>query len=88
MKLVYFILVNELDVEELVTLYAYISDRPAYKNCYMAHVLDTVNDEILYYESHTNREILLHNLESTIKEFGYIIFSYQEQSLPGFYWYD
>jgi hypothetical protein len=88
MRLVYFILVNELDVEELVTLYAYISDGPGYKNRYMAHVTDSVNNEILFYESHTSREILIQDLEASIEEFGYIIFYYQEHSLPGFYWYD
>ncbi len=88
MRLVYFVLVNKLDVEELVTLYAYITDRPLYKNRYMAHVTDTVNNEILFYESYTSQEILRLHLEASVEEFGYIIFSYQEQSLPGFHWYD
>ncbi len=88
MRHVYFVLVNEMDVEELVTLYAYISDRPAYKNRYMAHLFDTVNDDILFYESHISPEVLIQKLEATIEEFGYIIFSYQERSIPGFQWYD
>ncbi len=88
MRLVYFVLVNELDVEELVTLYAFISEKPAYKNRYMAHILNTVNDEVLFYESHTSQEILKLNLEASIEEFGHIIFSYQEQSLRGFHWYE
>ncbi len=88
MRLVYFVLVNELDVEELVTLYAYITDRPAYKNRYLAHVQDSVNDEILFYESHISQQVLIQRLEASIEEFGYILFSYQEQSLPGFHWYD
>jgi hypothetical protein len=54
----------------------------------MAHVIDTEDNEILFYESHTIREILLQNLEASIEEYGYIIFYYQEHSLPGFLWYD
>ncbi len=88
MRQVYFILVKEQDIEELVTLYAYISDVPGYKNRYMAHVTDTINNEILFYESHTSREILIQNLEASIEAYGYIIFYYQEQSLPGFHWFD
>jgi hypothetical protein len=47
MRYVYFILVKEFDIEQLVTLYGYITDKPAYKNRYMAHVRDALNDEIL-----------------------------------------
>jgi hypothetical protein len=88
MRQVYFVLVNHQGIEELVTLYAYISEEPGYKNRYMAHVTDTVNNEILFYESHTSREILKLHLEASIEEYGYIIFYYQEHSLPGFHWYD
>ena len=81
-------MVIEQGVEELITLYAYISVVPGYKNRYMAHVIDTEDNEILFYESHTIREILLQNLEASIEEYGYIIFYYQEHSLAGFLWYD
>ncbi len=88
MRYVYFVLVKEFDIEELVSLYAYITDKPAYKNRYMAHVRDAVNDEILFYESHPSSQILKDKMESSIEEYGYIIFSYKEHSFPGFQWYD
>jgi hypothetical protein len=88
MRHVYFILVNEFDTEQLVTMYAYITDKPAYKNRYMAHVQDADNDEILFYESHPSAQILKDRLEACMEEFGYIIFSYKEHSFPNFHWYD
>lgn len=88
MKNMYFVLVQRANVEQLITLEAYITNRPAYKNRYMAHVLDVINDEIIFYESHPNLNVLKDNLEACIEKYGYIIFSYNEYSFPGFYWYD
>ncbi len=88
MRYVYFILIKEFDIEQLVTLYGYITDKPAYKNRYMAHVLDAVNDEILFYESHPSTQVLKDKLEACMEEYGYIIFSYKEHCFPGFQWYD
>jgi hypothetical protein len=88
MRFVYFILVKEFDIEELVTIYAYITDKPAYKNRYMAHVKDPVNDEIVFYESHISADVLKFKIEACIEKMGYIIFAYKEHSFPGFHWYD
>ncbi len=88
MRLVYFVLINEFNIEELVTLYAYVTDEPGYQNRYMAHITDTLNNEIIFYESHISREVLIQKMEAKIEEYGYIIFYYQEHRFPGFFWHD
>jgi hypothetical protein len=88
MRHVYFILVKQFDTEELATIYAYISNKRAYKNRYMAHVQNAVNGEILFYESHPSSQVLKEKLEACIEHYGNIVFSYKEHSFRGFQWYD